>query len=181
MLRSLARAVATNHRCHATFSSLSHSSRPPKPTPPFKPDPKKPTAAAAVALFDDQERRRQLDADDKNPSLDVGPKGRPLFSAVPSLSHLSRNDVCTYFKLTYSPLLTLFVLFFVVAFCRTPCVRLLVWRFFRTLRSWVGLVLQEGCPEQGFARGIASGYGQRVSGLPANGFACSPELLGSSW
>ncbi|KAG4920514.1 hypothetical protein AAZX31_18G055500 [Glycine max] len=103
MLRSLARAAATNHRWHhnhATFSSLGHSSRPPKPTPPFKPDPKKPTAAAAVALFDDQERRRQLDADDKNPSLDVGPKGRPLFSAVPSLSHLSRNDVCTYFKLT---------------------------------------------------------------------------------
>ncbi|RZB80735.1 28S ribosomal protein S29, mitochondrial-like isoform X1 [Glycine soja] len=105
MLRSLARAVATNHRWHhnhATFSSLSHSSRPPKPTPPFKPDPKKsaPNAAAAAALIDEQERRRQLDADDKNPSLDVGSNGRPLFSAAPSFSHLSRNDVCTYFKLT---------------------------------------------------------------------------------
>lgn len=120
MLRSLARAVATNHRCHATFSSLSHSSRPPKPTPPFKPDPKKsaPNAAAAAALIDEQERRRQLDADDKNPSLDVGPNGRPLFSAAPSFSHLSRNDVCTYFKLTYPLYLTSF---FVVAFFRTLC------------------------------------------------------------
>ncbi|RDX94382.1 28S ribosomal protein S29, mitochondrial, partial [Mucuna pruriens] len=110
MLRSLARAASTHHHHHhhhhpwhpnnATLSSLSHSSKPPKPTPPFKPDPKKPTAAAAAAaLFDEQDRLRQLAADDKNPSLDVGPNGRPLFSSAPSLSHLSRNDVGTYFKL----------------------------------------------------------------------------------
>jgi len=41
------------------------------------------------------------------------------------------------------------------------------------------LVFQEGYAERGFARGIASGYGERVSGLNADGFTCSPELLGS--
>jgi len=124
MLRSLGRAAATHHSWHhklAPFSSLSHSSRPPKPTTPFKPDPKSPTAAAAAAaLYDEQERIRQLAADDKNPSLDVGPNGRPLFTSAPSLAHLSRNDVRTYFKLTYCFPLTSF---FVVAFCRTLWVR----------------------------------------------------------
>ncbi|TKY47221.1 28S ribosomal protein S29 [Spatholobus suberectus] len=104
MLRSIARAAATHHHHkHPTISFLSYSSKPQKSTTPFKPDPKKPTttaAAAAAALFDEQERLRQLAADDKNPSLDVGPNGRPLFSSAPSLSHLSRNDDCTYFKLT---------------------------------------------------------------------------------
>ncbi|KAK7305489.1 hypothetical protein VNO77_43395 [Canavalia gladiata] len=102
MLRSLARAAATHkpsHQKHSKISSLSYSSKPPKPT--FKPDPKKlpPAAAAADVLFDLQDRLRRLAADDKDPSLDVGPNGRPLFSSAPSLSHLSRNDVCTYFKL----------------------------------------------------------------------------------
>ncbi|XP_020211357.1 28S ribosomal protein S29, mitochondrial [Cajanus cajan] len=93
MLRwSLARAAATH-------SHKNYSSKAPKPTTPFKPDPKK-AAAAAAALIDEQERLRQLAADDNNPSLDVGPNGRPLFTSAPSLSHLSRNDVCTYFKLT---------------------------------------------------------------------------------
>lgn len=127
MLRSLRRAAATHHSWHlklAPFSSLSHTSRPPKPTPHFKPDPKKSTAtpaAAAAALYDEQERIRQLAADDKNPSLDVGLDGGPLFTSAPSLSHLSRNDVCTYFKLTYY---FLPISFFTVAFCRTLFVRL---------------------------------------------------------
>ncbi|CAJ1960511.1 unnamed protein product [Sphenostylis stenocarpa] len=104
MLRSFARTAATHHSWHhkhAPFSSLSHSSRTPKPTTPFQPDPKKPTSSATAApLYDEQERIRQLAADDKNPSLDVGPNGRPLFTSAPSLSHLSRNDARTYFKLT---------------------------------------------------------------------------------
>ncbi|XP_047147814.1 28S ribosomal protein S29, mitochondrial isoform X2 [Vigna umbellata] len=105
MLRSLTRAAETHHSWHlklVPFSSLSHTSRPPKPSTHFKPDPKKSTAtpAVAAALYDEQERIRQLAADDKNPSLDVGRNGRPLFTSAPSLSHLSRNDVCTYFKLT---------------------------------------------------------------------------------
>ncbi|BAT88272.1 hypothetical protein VIGAN_05172900 [Vigna angularis var. angularis] len=109
MLRSLTRAAETHHSWHlklVPFSSLSHTSRPPKPSTHFKPDPKKSTAtpaaaaAAAAALYDEQERIRQLAADDKNPSLDVGRNGRPLFTSAPSLSHLSRNDVCTYFKFT---------------------------------------------------------------------------------
>ncbi|XP_031272377.1 uncharacterized protein LOC116130832 [Pistacia vera] len=43
-------------------------------------------------------RARHLAEDDQDPSLDVGPKNRPLFTKTPSLSLLSRKDVCTYFK-----------------------------------------------------------------------------------
>ncbi|CAJ1940137.1 unnamed protein product [Sphenostylis stenocarpa] len=48
--------------------------------------------------LNEQERIRQLVVNDKNPSLDVGPNGRPLFTSAPSFSHLSRNDARTYFK-----------------------------------------------------------------------------------
>ncbi|XP_027336496.1 28S ribosomal protein S29, mitochondrial [Abrus precatorius] len=100
MLRSLGRTAASHNTWHQNYtkiSSLSYSSKPQKPT--FKPDPKK-FAATADVLFDEQDRLRRLAADDKDPSLNVGPNGRPLFSSAASLSHLSRNDVCTYFNLT---------------------------------------------------------------------------------
>ncbi|KAM1594600.1 hypothetical protein ACFX10_000992 [Malus domestica] len=42
---------------------------------------------------------RQLQVDEKDPSLDVGPNGRPLFTSTPTLSQLSRKDTCSYFKL----------------------------------------------------------------------------------
>jgi len=168
MLRSLARAAATHHSWNlklAPFSSVSHTSRPPKPTTPLKPDPKKSTAAAAAAaLYDEQERIRQLAADDKNPSLDVGRNGRPLFTSSPSLSHLSRNDVCTYFKLTYyfSP-----TSFFIVAFCRTLFVRLRVslfffFFFFFILFFFFFFFFLVGYAERCFARWIVWGDGRGV-------------------
>ncbi|XP_075519707.1 uncharacterized protein LOC142553380 [Primulina tabacum] len=43
-------------------------------------------------------RRRQLAEDDKNPALDVGPNGRPLFTSAPSISSLTIDDVNTYIK-----------------------------------------------------------------------------------
>ncbi|KAJ1381262.1 Ribosomal protein S23/S29, mitochondrial [Sesbania bispinosa] len=94
MLRSLTRAAASHQSWQqklTTISSLSYSSKAPRPTPTSKP--------AADILFDEQDRLRRLAADEKDPSLDVGPNGRPLFSSAPSLSHLTTKDTCTYFKL----------------------------------------------------------------------------------
>ncbi|XP_057431966.1 uncharacterized protein LOC130724699 [Lotus japonicus] len=96
MLRSVVRAATTHHSWRhkpTTISSLSYSSKAPKPAPTSKP-------AAADLLFDEQERLRRLAADEKDPSLDVGPDGRPLFSSATSISKLTGKDSCTYFKLT---------------------------------------------------------------------------------
>ncbi|KAK6246790.1 hypothetical protein QUC31_018355 [Theobroma cacao] len=43
-------------------------------------------------------RARRLFEDEKDPSLDLGPKGRPLFTSTPSLSQLTRKDACLYMK-----------------------------------------------------------------------------------
>ncbi|XVF20392.1 hypothetical protein REPUB_Repub11eG0194600 [Reevesia pubescens] len=43
-------------------------------------------------------RSRRLVEDEKEPSLDVGPNGRPLFTSTPSLSQLTRKDACSYMK-----------------------------------------------------------------------------------
>ncbi|KAG6752519.1 28S ribosomal protein S29 [Populus alba x Populus x berolinensis] len=43
-------------------------------------------------------RARLLAQDEKNPSLNAGPNGRPLFTNINSLSRLSRKDTCSYFK-----------------------------------------------------------------------------------
>lgn len=59
---------------------------------------------ADAALSDAQARARLLANDEKNPSLDVGPNGRPLFTSTPSLSLLSRKDTCSYFKFRYTKL-----------------------------------------------------------------------------
>ncbi|CAL0301634.1 unnamed protein product [Lupinus luteus] len=91
------------------ISSLNYSSK-----VPFKPDPKKPTSvtpsssapSAADTLLDEQERLRHLAADEKDPSLDVGPNGRPLFTSAASLSQFTRRDTCSYFKLTNEALKT---------------------------------------------------------------------------
>ncbi|XP_059430105.1 uncharacterized protein LOC132163751 [Corylus avellana] len=50
------------------------------------------------ALSDAQARARQLAADEKDPSLDVGPNGRRLFTSTSSLSLLSHKDACSYCK-----------------------------------------------------------------------------------
>ncbi|KAL5580603.1 hypothetical protein UlMin_013045 [Ulmus minor] len=51
-----------------------------------------------AALFDEGSRARKLAAEENNPSLDVGPNGRPLFTSASSLSQLTRKDACTYIK-----------------------------------------------------------------------------------
>ncbi|GAU27268.1 hypothetical protein TSUD_125490, partial [Trifolium subterraneum] len=105
MLRSLTRTAAKNHHSWRnnltpTISALNFSSKSPsKPTPTSK-TPSSSTAATADIFFDEQERLRNLNADEKNPSLNVGPNGRPLFTSASSLSKLTNNDTCTYFKLT---------------------------------------------------------------------------------
>ncbi|XP_038992704.1 LOW QUALITY PROTEIN: 28S ribosomal protein S29, mitochondrial-like [Hibiscus syriacus] len=43
-------------------------------------------------------RARRLIEDENDPSLDVGPNGRPLFTSTPSLSLLTRKDCCSYMK-----------------------------------------------------------------------------------
>ncbi|KAF5470367.1 hypothetical protein F2P56_010886 [Juglans regia] len=59
-----------------------------------------------AALSDAQSRARHLAADEKDPSLDFGPDGRPLFTSTPSLSLLSRKDACSYFKFSMDGLKT---------------------------------------------------------------------------
>ncbi|KAI3678561.1 hypothetical protein L6452_37857 [Arctium lappa] len=54
--------------------------------------------AAHDLISDERNRRRLLDEDERNTSLDVGPNGRPLFTSAASLSELSRKDACTYMK-----------------------------------------------------------------------------------
>lgn len=69
-----------------------------------KPDAKSEEASAAAAddglsdLLDEEARDRRLAEDDKDPSLDVGPNGRALFTSATTISQLSRKDTCTYMK-----------------------------------------------------------------------------------
>lgn len=55
-------------------------------------------SAAGDAADSAKARARRLADDDRDPSLDVGPNGRPLFTKTASLSSLTRKDACTYFK-----------------------------------------------------------------------------------
>ncbi|KAL7582452.1 hypothetical protein Lser_V15G42134 [Lactuca serriola] len=54
--------------------------------------------AAHDLISDERNRRRLLDEDERDKSLDIGPNGRPLFTSAASLSELSRKDACTYMK-----------------------------------------------------------------------------------
>ncbi|KAG7946699.1 hypothetical protein I3843_14G054600 [Carya illinoinensis] len=63
-------------------------------------------AKVEAALSDAQSRSRSLAADEKDPSIDLGPDGRPLFTSTPSLSLLSRKDACSYFKFSMDGLKT---------------------------------------------------------------------------
>lgn len=59
------------------------------------------SAAAAdehEAASNEGARAQRLALDEKDPSLNVGPDGRPLFTSAPSLSQLTRKDTCSYFK-----------------------------------------------------------------------------------
>ncbi|KAI9161394.1 hypothetical protein LWI28_016935 [Acer negundo] len=57
---------------------------------------------AATSATDESEsarvRVRLLADDERDPSLDVGPNNRPLFTRTTSLSSLTRRDACNYFK-----------------------------------------------------------------------------------
>ncbi|GAV58653.1 DAP3 domain-containing protein [Cephalotus follicularis] len=53
--------------------------------------------SASAADFE-AARARRLAEDEKDPSLDVGPNGRLLFTSAPCLSKLTRKDACTYLK-----------------------------------------------------------------------------------
>ncbi|KAK9051025.1 hypothetical protein SSX86_027650 [Deinandra increscens subsp. villosa] len=55
-------------------------------------------------ISDEKNRRRLLDEDERNKSLDVGPNGRPLFTSAASLSELGRKDACTYMKFSRNKL-----------------------------------------------------------------------------
>ncbi|KAF7816194.1 28S ribosomal protein S29, mitochondrial [Senna tora] len=78
----------------------------------FKPDANKsPNVASASRATDSgdaafilQERRRLLAADGKDPSLNLGPNGRPLFTDSDSLNELVREDTCRYFKFNHQEL-----------------------------------------------------------------------------
>ncbi|KAL0389107.1 UNVERIFIED_CONTAM: hypothetical protein Scaly_0267800 [Sesamum calycinum] len=80
-----------------------------KPPPKFDPKEKKPEEMQATtpefSLREEAElRRRQLAEDEKNPALDVGPNGRPLFASKASLSLLTKDDTNTYFKFSMEEL-----------------------------------------------------------------------------
>ncbi|XP_071737987.1 uncharacterized protein [Rutidosis leptorrhynchoides] len=49
-------------------------------------------------MSDEKNRKRLLDEDERDKSLDVGPNGQPLFTSVSSLSELNRTDACSYMK-----------------------------------------------------------------------------------
>lgn len=119
-MRSAVRAAATSSRTRSwelkdtAIPALSSSPESPYSTlikakhDKFKPDANKSLNVANTsratcggdAVFDVRERQHLLIADDNKPSLDVGPNGRPLFTATPSLSQLTREDTCSYFKFT---------------------------------------------------------------------------------
>lgn len=86
------------------FSTKSNLSKP------NKSDPNRKSNVQHSAVADDRDptlsdegvmRARRLAEDGKDPSLDVGPNGRPLFTPAASLSQLSRKDACTYFRFRF--------------------------------------------------------------------------------
>ncbi|KAF5807312.1 putative ribosomal protein S23/S29 [Helianthus annuus] len=49
-------------------------------------------------ISNERNRRRLLDEDERNKTLDIGPNGRTLFTNAGSLSELNRKDACSYMK-----------------------------------------------------------------------------------
>lgn len=114
MLRSiLQRAAATGPRAQAWYLSSPANYSSAKNTKSNVKKAKKSKGGAATAadespagdvdggLFDEGSRAMRLAADEKDPTLDVGPNGRPLFTSTPSLSQLTRKDACSYLKFKY--------------------------------------------------------------------------------
>ncbi|KAK4595114.1 hypothetical protein RGQ29_018752 [Quercus rubra] len=61
-------------------------------------------AEVDMAVSEAQARARRLAMDEKDPTLNVGPNGLPLFTSTPSLSLLSHKDTCSYFKFSMESL-----------------------------------------------------------------------------
>ncbi|KAG8387924.1 hypothetical protein BUALT_Bualt02G0071900 [Buddleja alternifolia] len=69
------------------------------------PEEMKPAADAESSGVQEAElRRRLLAEDDKNPALDVGPNGRPLFTSTPSIYSLTKDDTNTYMRFSMEEL-----------------------------------------------------------------------------
>lgn len=49
-------------------------------------------------MSDEKNRRRLLEEDEKDKSLDVGPNGKMLFTGVENVTDLTRKDAGTYIK-----------------------------------------------------------------------------------
>lgn len=116
MLRSLLRAATaaaplkqSQWQLAGSRSMASKAPKPAKPTKGKKPltkfDPKEKipeeiqTVSPELSAKEEVEQRRhQLAEDEKNPALDVGPNGRPLFTSATSISSLTKDDINTYFK-----------------------------------------------------------------------------------
>ncbi|XP_051117943.1 uncharacterized protein LOC127242443 [Andrographis paniculata] len=118
ILRSLLRSTAAvPPHLHISFRRglAAKAPKPPVPPkgkkPPQKFDPREEMQAATpefLAKEEAQLRRRQLAEDEKNPALDVGPNGRPLFTSASSLSLLTNENVNTYFKFSMEELKEVF-------------------------------------------------------------------------
>ncbi|PIN19548.1 hypothetical protein CDL12_07779 [Handroanthus impetiginosus] len=122
LLRSLHRATAAAPPLKQSLSQLSvcrsMAAKAPKaanPTkgkkPPSKFDnkEKRPEELQAMtpefaAKEEAELRRRLLAEDEKNPALDIGPHGGPLFSSASSLSLLTKDDTNTYVKFSMEEL-----------------------------------------------------------------------------
>ncbi|CAL1373069.1 unnamed protein product [Linum trigynum] len=90
-------------RCYSAKAGAKSSQKPQKKSGAKKPgDESGPGGAAAEldrGVIDERAlRSRLLAEDEKKPSLDLGPNGRPLFTSTPTLSRLTRKDACSYFK-----------------------------------------------------------------------------------
>ncbi|XP_057788313.1 uncharacterized protein LOC131005381 isoform X2 [Salvia miltiorrhiza] len=129
LLRSLLRATAgaaslrqsqwqlTNCRSMASKTPKGGSSKGKNPQPKFdkktqsksdlkdkKPQEVLVASPESIAKQDAELRRRLLAEDEKNPALDVGPNGHPLFTSAPSLSSLTGDDVNHYFRFSLKEL-----------------------------------------------------------------------------
>ncbi|KAH6814212.1 mitochondrial 28S ribosomal protein S29-like protein [Perilla frutescens var. frutescens] len=127
LLRSLLRATAaplrqsqwqlTNFRSMASKTPKGGSSKVKKPQAKFdkktqsksdlkekKPEEVQAASPESIAKQDAELRRRLLAEDEKNPALDVGPDGRPLFTSAPSLSLLTKNDINHFFRFSMEEL-----------------------------------------------------------------------------
>ncbi|CAN1332240.1 28S ribosomal protein S29, mitochondrial [Linum perenne] len=103
LTRSQAEPSLPWSRYYSAKAGAKSTQKPQKKSNPKKPGDESGLAAASAdsdkAGIDERAlRARLLAEDDKKPSLDKGPNGRPLFTSTSTLSQLTRKDTCSYFK-----------------------------------------------------------------------------------